>query len=254
MKSEAELVAAANLSFLDSFAKLAQHCAGGEVREYGGVFAFSTGLPISLFNGCVVLGPATVAEIGAALAWVRGRELPFRVWIDQERAPGAAESALACGLQRTGATYPGMVLHPVPEIPAAAPGVSVTPVSEASLAEHHAVRVARGMTLELARRMYTPSFAFDPDVRLFTARLDGEPVGGSVAIRTGDVSGVYAVGTIANARRRGVGTTVSWAAVEAGRAWGCETIVLQASEMGLPVYRAMGFRTVVSYTEFKLAT
>jgi len=80
------------------------------------------------------------------------------------------------------------------------------------------------------------------------------PWGGSVAIRTGDVSGVYAVGTIARARRRGIGTAASWAAVAAGRAWGCDTIVLQASEMGLPIYRAMGFRTIVSYSEFRLAT
>jgi N-acetylglutamate synthase len=254
VRSDVELVAAANLSFLGSFAKLAQHCAGGEVREGGGVFTFSTGLPISLFNGCVVLGPTTVAEIGAAVAWLRRRELPFRVWIDEERAPGAAESALTCGLRRTGAMYPGMVLHPVPDIPMAAPGVSVVPVNEGNLAEHHAVRVASGMTLELARRMYTASFAFDPDVRLFTARLEGEPVGGSVAIRTGDVSGVYAVGTIARARRRGIGTAASWAAVATGRAWGSETVVLQASELGLPIYSAMGFRTVVSYSEFRIAT
>jgi len=47
MRSDPELVAAANLSFVGSFAKLAQHCARGEVRERGGIFAFTTGLPIS---------------------------------------------------------------------------------------------------------------------------------------------------------------------------------------------------------------
>ncbi len=247
------LVAAANLSFLGSFAKLAQHCPAGEVRERGGVFAFSTGLPIPLFNGLVVLAPATAAEIAAALEWVRGRGLPFRVWIDEARAGGAAEIALALGLQRGTGLYPGMVLHPVPDTPAWPPGVSVAVVTEENLVEHHAVRIACGTTPELAQRLYPPSFAFDPEVRLFTARLEGEPVGGSVAIRTGDVSGVYAVGTIATARRRGVGTAASWAAVAAGRDWGCDTIVLQASQMGLPVYRAMGFRTVVAYTEFKPA-
>ena len=92
--------------------------------------------------------------------------------------------------------------------------------------------------------------AADPDVRLFTGRLDGRPVATSIAIRSGDVSGVYGVGTHESARRRGVGTAVTWAAVEAGRAWGCDTIVLQASDMGLPVYERMGFRTVVSYETF----
>ena len=54
-------------------------------------------------------------------------------------------------------------------------------------------------------------------------------------------------GTLRDARRRGVGTAATWAAVSAGRAWGCETIVLQSSAMGYAVYEAMGFRTVVRY-------
>jgi GNAT superfamily N-acetyltransferase len=83
-------------------------------------------------------------------------------------------------------------------------------------------------------------------------RLEGRPVGATLAIRTGDVGGVYAVETLPEARRRGVGTAVTWACVAAARAWGCRTVVLQASDMGLPVYLAMGFRTVVGYAEYVL--
>ena len=103
---------------------------------------------------------------------------------------------------------------------------------------------------ELAGRLYSEAFAADPDVQLFTARLEGRAVGAAAAIRTGNVSGVYAVGTLPVARRRGVGTAATWAAVAAGRAWGCDTVVLQSSEIGHSVYRAMGFRTVVSYADF----
>lgn len=144
-----------------------------------------------------------------------------------------------------------MVLHPPPEPPAASPGVTVVPVADAGLAEYLGVWVEDGLPPELADRLFSPSFAADPDVQLFTARLDGRPVGTSVAIRTGDVAGVYAVSTLATARRRGVGTAASWAAVAAGRAWGSDTIVLQASEMGFSVYAAMGFRTVVPYATFR---
>jgi GNAT superfamily N-acetyltransferase len=72
-----------------------------------------------------------------------------------------------------------------------------------------------------------------------------ESSGAVPTIRTGDVSGVYAVGTLAGARRRGVGTAATWAAVAAGRTWGCGTIVLQASETAFSSYEKMGFRTVV---------
>ena len=87
-------------------------------------------------------------------------------------------------------------------------------------------------------------------MELFIGRLDGRAVGTAVAIRSGDVSRIYAVGTLPVARRRGVGSALTWAAVDAGRAWGCHAVVLQASEMGLPVYIGMGFRTVVEYTVF----
>ena len=110
------------------------------------------------------------------------------------------------------------------------------------------------MTRELAEAIYSPGFADDPDIRLDVGRLDGTPAGYSIAIRSGDVSGVYNVGVASAARRRGVGTAVTWAAVEAGRAWGCDTAVLQSTEMAVSMYGAMGFRTVVSYAVFKAPT
>ena len=251
MKSDPELVDAANLSFVGSFRKLVEHCAGGDLWERGGVFAFATGLPISLFNGCVVVEPTTASELGAALTWIAERDLPYRVFIDEQRAPGLAGVPLARGLTREPWPYPGMVLHPVPESPPSAPGVTVVAVTGANLAEHQGVHVASGMPPELARRLFSESFAADADVQLFTARLEGRAVGAAAAIRTGDVSGVYAVGTLPVARRRGVGTAATWAAVAAGRAWGCDPVVLQSSEMGYSLYGAMGFRTVVPYTNFK---
>jgi predicted acetyltransferase len=65
------------------------------------------------------------------------------------------------------------------------------------------------------------------------------------------VVGVYAVGTSTVARRRGIATAMTWAAVQAGREWGCAAATLQASEMGEPVYRAMGFETVARYVTFE---
>lgn len=245
------LVRAANHSFVDSYRKLVTHTPGGAATEFGGVFAFASGLPLSLFNGCVLVRPATAKDLDAAFAWIEERDVPYRVWIDELRAPGLGDVVLARGLVRDADLYPGMVLHPVPEPPSPAPGVLVVPVSEAGLDEHLGVRVAGGMPAHLAELLFSASFAADPDVAFFTVRLDGRPVGVSLAIRSGDVGGVYAVGTLPDARRRGVGTAATWACVTAGRAWGCGAIALQASDMGLPIYAAMGFRTVVEYTVFR---
>jgi GNAT superfamily N-acetyltransferase len=111
--------------------------------------------------------------------------------------------------------------------------------------------VELGLPHALALSVFSPSFVSDPDVQLFTGWLEGRPVGTSLAIRSGEVSGVYNVGVVPGARRRGVGTALTWASVGAGRAWGCEPIVLQATEMAVPMYEAMGFRTVASYAVFR---
>jgi GNAT superfamily N-acetyltransferase len=250
MRSEQDLVAAANLSYVASYRKLVEHCADGETLEVGGVFAFVTGIPLSLFNGCLVVAPATPGQLETAMDWIDARDVPHRVWIAEPFVADVGDVPPARGFQRNPAPYPGMVLHPAPEPPAPPAGVTVVPVTESALDAYVALTVEGGMEPDAARRLFSPSFAVDPDVRLFVGLLDGQAVGTSVAVRSGDVSGVYAVGTSPTARRRGVGTATTWAAVAAGRDWGCDTIVLQASEMGYPIYQAMGFRTVITYAQF----
>jgi GNAT superfamily N-acetyltransferase len=143
-----------------------------------------------------------------------------------------------------------MVLHPIPQVRPQRPGVEVVLISEPRLDEFINVLEEGGLSAESAHRLISPSFAADADVRLFVGRLDGRPVGTSIAIRSRDASGVYNVGTLPIARRRGVGSALTWAAVEAGRAWGYDTIVLQSSVMGLSMYSDMGFRTVAPYVAF----
>ena len=66
-RDEAELIAASHENFVGSYRKLVEHCSGSEVRESGSVFTFATGLPLSLFNGCIVTGPTALDEVAAAL-------------------------------------------------------------------------------------------------------------------------------------------------------------------------------------------
>ena len=245
-----DLVRAADESFIASFRKLAEHVPGGETHEAGSNFAFVTGLPLSGFNGCVVTQETSTADLAVVLAWVAARDVPFRVWMAEKLAAGLAEVPSSYALEPAASLYPGMVLHPIPDPVALTPGVSVVSILEPSLEEFICVLVESGLRRELAVRLITPSFAADPDVQLFVGRLDGKPVGTSIAIRSRDASGIYNVGTLPRARRRGVGSAVTWAAIEAGRAWGYDTVVLQSSVMGLSMYSAMGFRTVAPYVVF----
>ena len=251
MKADHDLVRIADESFIASFRKLAQHVSQGETHEEGSIFSFSTGVPLSFFNGCVVTQETSPAELDDCVAWVAAHGVPFCVWVAEKLAAGLAEVPVSYGLEPAAALYPGMVLHPIPDdVPTFDAGVDVVPISEPSLDEFIGVLEEGGLRGELARRLIPPSFASDPDVQLFVGRLDERSVGTSIAIRSGDASGVYNVGTLPQARRRGVGSAVTWAAVGAGQAWGCDTVVLQSSVMGLSMYPDMGFRTVAPYVTY----
>ena len=249
--NEHELLRAANANFVASFEKLAEHSATGAVRQLGGVFAFASGHPVPLFNGCVVWDDSTPADLQEAVGWVRERRVPYRVWIAESLAGELGRVPLELGLERESVPYPNMVLNPLPATLQPSPGVSVASVNGVEFVD---TAVELGLRRELAEAVFSPGLVADPDVRLFVGRLEGERAGYSMAIRSGDVSGVYNVGVAPAARRRGVGTALTWASVDAGRAWGCEIVALQSTEMALTMYEAMGFRTVVDYAVFSEPT
>ena len=251
MPAKDELVALAHENFLASFVKLAGHCEGGEHGRFGTVVAYVTRLPIALFNGCVVVEPTAPSALDDALRWVAGHDLPMCLFVEEELAPELADLAAEHGLERHPVPYPGMVLHPLPEPPPASPDVVVDVVDATEVDVFRGVFVGHGRSRELAERMFPDSLLGDADVRAFVARLEGTAVGYSLAIRSERAGGVYNVGTLPDARRRGVGTALTWAAVDEARRAGLDCVVLQSSEMALRMYEAMGFATVVRYAEFR---
>jgi GNAT superfamily N-acetyltransferase len=75
----------------------------------------------------------------------------------------------------------------------------------------------------------------------YLARLGGAPVAIAMLFTGGGAAGIQAVATVPEARERGIGAAVTLAALRAGRAQGMRVGVLEATEMGRPVYRRLGF-------------
>ena len=91
-------------------------------------------------------------------------------------------------------------------------------------------------------------FAFDASARLVVGSVEERPVCTSIVVGSPRALGIYSVGTRKDVRGRGYGRAVTWAAIAAGRdAWGHKPVVLQSSEMGEPVYHAMGFVEICRY-------
>ncbi len=240
----------ANRHWVDAFRDLIEDLQG-EFRSFGTIATFVSGLPMSFANGCLVVEPCSAEDLHQAISWVEAAGVPFQVRVDEPLVPGLQQTLDSHGLERESVPMPAMVLSPIPPIPAAAPGVSVARV-EAGGGYRTFLRLvgSTGIPEELAVRIFPEALAGSDHAAYFVAALDGEPAGISLAVRTGESGGIYSVATLETARRRGVGTTVTWAAVDAIRGWGCTSAVLQSSEMGYPVYRAMGFEEVTRYVRF----
>ena len=98
-----------------------------------------------------------------------------------------------------------------------------------------------------------PSFlsAADPSAyHVLLARLEGETVATAMAFELDGDCGVYNVGTLEHARRRGLATALTAIQLHDARARGCETASLQATPMAEHLYATIGFRDLGCLLEY----
>lgn len=80
------------------------------------------------------------------------------------------------------------------------------------------------------------------DLLPYLAWFDEKPVATSLLAIGGGVAGIYAVATIPEARRKGIGAQVTLQPLLDARQRGYKVGILQSSQMGLGLYRALGFK------------
>jgi len=85
---------------------------------------------------------------------------------------------------------------------------------------------------------------FKPDtcVHYYLGLLDDRPVATSLLFLGGGVAGIYNVATLPKVRRQGIGSALTMAPLLEARAWGYRIGTLQSTQMGLNLYRRLGFR------------
>ena len=89
-----------------------------------------------------------------------------------------------------------------------------------------------------------------PDTELFVGYAGNQPACTSMLIKTGPVAGIYWVATLDRFRNHGFGKAITVESLVAGRNRGCTFASLQASVMGMPVYRRIGFDNPYNYHNY----
>jgi GNAT superfamily N-acetyltransferase len=234
----------------------------GAVEERDGLLFYgsASSFPV-LMNGVFRLdrsvGGADVVAAGDAWFGERGCGWTLRIGPDDA---DLAEAADADGGLVGMDGGPEMIVRAPVAVPSLVAGTELRWVrDEAGIADFAAVGGAAfstyGMPVEVAADAITdPSAFLAPHIHTVVAYVDDVPSAAAQTLLSHGIAGVYWVGTIEAARGKGLGQAVTAAVTNRAFELGSSVNTLQASTMGEPIYRRMGYEEIYrtrTYTRFK---
>ena len=245
--SEQALVRAIETNFFEFWAYLGSS-PYAEYQDSPDMLRFVTGAPHFLFNGVAraQFKPENVdAKIDETLDYFKSRRLPFMWFTDTATRPADLGKRLeAHGLKLI--SFPGMaadLLELKEDLPKPY-GLTIERVGDAEafgkfcqVAKTVGVFPDRLVDIELSL-----GFGRDLPRRFYVGLLKGKPVTCSELFLGAGVAGIYWVGTVPEARRKGIGTEMALVPLLEARDLGYRVGILHSSEMGLGVYRRLGFK------------
>jgi len=241
----------------EMYREMARTAPGGFVVERDGLVMVGAPLGTIVTNMAIVAGPTDVATIRRETERVYGAAgLPFSVHTRAHADADLAAALEASGFREINAT-PGMVLRPGEGERRGRPArLEIRPVTG------HGERRAYGEVMAEAYAVYgTPAEStrafFErleavagPTTQAYLGVVDGAPVAGAILYLSHGIAGVGWVGTRPAVFGKGYGPALTWHVVDEGFRRGAPLVNLQASPMGAPVYRKMGFATPTHYPMF----
>ena len=166
-------------------------------------------------------------------------------------------ACIEAGLDPFGEGTPEMICRaPLPAVPTPE-GLSVRWVDdEADVADFVAVNAQAygtyGMPPEVLGDLFddTAQLLSDDDAHIVVARRDGEPIATAMTFETLGTASLQWVGTVPTARTGGLGALVTTLTTNLAFERGATSCTLQASPMGAPLYRDLGYETIWHYAEY----
>lgn len=232
---------------------------GGTVHESDGVVLFATSSPFPvLLNGVWrVDGTVPAHEVIATAdsyfdTLGRGYSLITR---DTDVDAALHDAAMAAGLMPVFSS-PEMILRvPVDDIPLADDVELRWVIDRSTFDDFVAVcdtaYASQGLPVGTVKASVTDLAAFtQPHVQSVVAYVDDKPVAVAQTLLSHSIAGVFWVGTLAEARRRGLGEAVTRAVTNRAFDLGARLVSLQASVIGGPLYLRLGYKTLYHYTTF----
>jgi ribosomal protein S18 acetylase RimI-like enzyme len=220
----------------------------GEVVEIDGLALALSNLPTEELNSAAVSREPSDPRAALAAAedeFRRRGHAFFGIELERGRHPSVEAAVRDAGLTRLFSRPLMAAAREDLATPTHLDGVQIEPVEEeGSLAELRSVDLeAFGGDPAITELSLGPRLLALGNTRMFLARLGGVAVGeGAVWLLSGTV-GIFGIGVMERARRRGIGGALT---LTAAHAFGDRADVawLLPTEMARPLYEGLGFRSV----------
>ncbi len=253
--TDAELAAAIEDNLFALFRATTQ-LPGSELVEDEQFSYHDTPLPSPIFKGVwrAKLAPdQTDTAIEQMITHYQARNSPLAGWWfnDQPQPPDLVERLLAHGFELSYIAL-GMALdlnyadaaYRVPE------GLEIVEATDEQTLNDWATTLYHAYDEEFplaSARVFpdaTLTLGADCPWRAYIGYWNGQPAATNLVFVGGGVAGLFCVGTIPGLRGKGIGAAITLKPLLDARALGYHYGVLFASEMGIPMYRKIGFRPV----------
>lgn len=246
------LIAAIEANTCDAFARWGQ-AVSAQMRDDGEVQWFVSGGPLQLWNG-VVRARFADGDVDGKIATILRHFAAHQVPMSWLIGPSTQPRNLGHLLEAHGLTFdseaPGMAahLHEIPVAMAQPAGLTITVVDDdAALARWIDIFATGAEFPDVVREQLRQigerhGFHRLDTVQYFLGMLNEEPVATSLLFLSGGVAGIYCVATVPSARRQGIGSAMTVAPLQSARDLGYSIGILQSSQMGLSIYRRLGFQ------------
>lgn len=232
----------------------------GDTRRIPGLSLAYSGVPYGLFNTAVLSEPLPTDFPGlltSAERYFARKRSPWSVWICEDfftptERRRSSLSLSAMGLKNV-MEAPGMITRTLSPPRDHLPKIEVRAVGDPETSSDFAAIMASSFVvpLDMSRRIYASPSLWKGPVKGFLAYRDGIPVSTAAIVIGGDAIGLYAVATRPEYQRQGFGEALMRMILSDTVAdTGFETLVLQSSSPGYPLYLRMGFRHITRFSVF----
>jgi GNAT superfamily N-acetyltransferase len=217
---------------------------------------YRSGVPQRQLNGVLRADDGDQVDAHVGQLTDRLDDVPWMWWVGPDSGPGVADRLTAHGAEIVGESPIMTMPLDQPLTADLPPDVKIEPVgADGPIAEwvsvySHSFGIP-DTAVDHALRIETERVDSVPLVRV-AATVDGRIIGTALLFTAHDVAGIYVVSTLPEHRGKGIGAAVTASALEIAREQGFQDATLQASPLGAPVYRRMGFETIGEYRMYQV--